>query len=69
MRESPAARIDEAVREMERTIYRAVEGALCLFEQRTGRQPSVIEVIMSPYGAPEARKYELDIVRCHMPPA
>jgi hypothetical protein len=67
MDETATNPIDDAVRELERTIYRAVEGALCVFERRTGLQPKEVEVVMCSYGPRDAPKYELDVVLCHLP--
>ena len=67
MSEAVTNELDDAVREMERTIYRAVEGAICVFQRRTGLHPCEIEVLVSPYGRKEAPQYELDVVRCHLP--
>jgi hypothetical protein len=59
--------VDEAVREMERTIRQAIRGAMCVFEECTGLQPCEIEVHISEFVSMNKPRYEIDVVRCHLP--
>jgi hypothetical protein len=69
MIEASNSKVDVAIREMERTIFDAINGALCVFERSTGLQVRGIHVHMSPYLEGTTQKYEIDVVRCLLPDA
>lgn len=53
----------EAVSQLNRDVYAALAECLKTFEEKTGLQPSHIEVRMSPF----RNSYELDTVDCVVP--